>query len=107
MNDESKKDVTRKDMLTIPIALCVLALIVRSWRLMFIPILSVFASLATSFTLMYPIANTVLQFNPFAPNIMVSITIAMSIDYSLFLLTRWREECEKFIKFGKPIDIGL
>jgi hypothetical protein len=34
----------------------------------------------------------------FAPSIMVSIAIALSIDYSLFLLTRYREEKLKLLE---------
>ena len=55
MNEESRKDVERKDVLTIPLALCVLALIIRSWRLMFIPLLTFGVSICTSFSVMRPV----------------------------------------------------
>lgn len=55
MNAESRKDVEKKDTLTIPIALCVLALIVRSWRLMFIPLLTFGTSICAAFSLMRPV----------------------------------------------------
>ena len=97
MNEESKKDVEKKDVITIPIALCVLAIIVRSWRLMFIPILTFGISICASFSIMRPFTN-VLDVSPFAPSIMMSVSIAMSIDYSLFLLTRYREEVENKMK---------
>eukprot|EP01083_Nonionella_stella_P316351 1146592_1 len=95
MNAESRKDVEKKDTLTIPIALCVLALIIRSWRLMFIPLLTFGTSICASFSVMRPFAEHVLDVNPFCPSIMMSVTIAMSIDYSLFLLSRYREEIER------------
>eukprot|EP01083_Nonionella_stella_P265644 899615_1 len=101
MNAESRKDVTKKDTLTIPIALCVLALIIRSWRLMFIPLLTFGTSICTSFAIMRPFAEYVLDVNPFCPSIMMSVTIAMSIDYSLFLLSRYREEVERNIVIAK------
>merc|ERR1719361_1175943 len=95
MNAESRKDVEKKDTLTIPIALCVLALIIRSWRLMFIPLVTFLVSICASFSVMRPFAEFVLDVNPFCPSIMMSVTIAMSIDYSLFLLSRYREEIER------------
>ena len=55
MNEESRKDVERKDTLTIPLALCVLALIIRSWRLMFIPLLTFGVSICCAFSLMRPV----------------------------------------------------
>ncbi len=51
MNAESRKDVEKKDTLTIPIALCVLALIIRSWRLMFIPLVTFGTSICAAFSL--------------------------------------------------------
>jgi len=95
MNQESRKDVERKDTLTIPIALCVLAFVIRSWRLMFIPLITFAVSICASFSVMRPFAEHVLDVNPFCPSIMMSVTIAMSIDYSLFLLSRYREEVER------------
>ena len=62
MNEESRKDVERKDTLTIPLALCVLALIIRSWRLMFIPLLTFGASICTSFSVMRPVKIIIMRF---------------------------------------------
>ncbi|ETO19442.1 hypothetical protein RFI_17788 [Reticulomyxa filosa] len=53
---------------------------------------------------MRPVAEYGFNVNPFAPSIMMSVTVAMSIDYSLFLLTRFREEIEKQIKHGRTVD---
>ena len=41
---------------------------------------------------MVPIAKYGMTVASFTPNIMMSLILAMSIDYSLFLLTRFREE---------------
>lgn len=37
----------------------------------------------------------------FAPNIMMSLSIAMSIDYSLFLLTRFRDDFKRLVREGR------
>eukprot|EP01084_Bolivina_argentea_P128139 226542_1 len=95
MNAESRKDVEKKDTLTIPIALCVLALIIRSWRLMFIPVACFTVSICASFSILRPFAEYVMDISPFCPAIMMAVTIAMSIDYSLFLLSRFVEEIER------------
>ncbi len=90
MSEESRSDVEQKDVITIPLALAVLAAVVRSWRVMFIPLICVIISVMASFSIMLPVAVSLMDVNPFTPSIMMSVTVAMSIDYSLFLLTRFR-----------------
>jgi uncharacterized membrane protein YdfJ with MMPL/SSD domain len=41
---------------------------------------------------MYPIAKYVVRVTQFTPSLMMSLIIAMSIDYSLFLLSRFLED---------------
>jgi uncharacterized membrane protein YdfJ with MMPL/SSD domain len=94
MSETVEKDMATMDMIVIPIALVVLAFVLRSLRLMIIPILSMVISILTSFFFMYPIALALDIFS-FVPSIMMSLVIALSIDYSLFLLTRYREEILK------------
>ncbi len=91
MREATEEDMTRMDIIVIPLALLVLAIFLRSIKLMIIPILSMGLSILTSFLVMYPIAKTWDIFS-FVPSIMMSLVIALSIDYSLFLLTRYREE---------------
>ncbi|NPD89851.1 MAG: MMPL family transporter [Asgard group archaeon] len=91
MREATEEDMTKMDIIVIPLALLVLAIVIRSIKLMIIPILSMGLSVLTSFLIMYPIAITWDIFS-FVPSIMMSLVIALSIDYSLFLLTRYREE---------------
>lgn len=93
----SEKDFITMDGVVLPVALIVLALYLRNLRMMVIPLASVGLTLLTSFTIMYPIALYGMTVASFAPSIMVSTAIALSIDYSLFLLTRYREERLKMI----------
>lgn len=82
-----------------PIALLVLALVLRSFRLLIIPVMNISASILTSFLIVYGVAQR-MSIISFAPSLMMSLTIAMSIDYSLFQLTRYREE----LKMGSNIN---
>ncbi|ETO19015.1 hypothetical protein RFI_18223, partial [Reticulomyxa filosa] len=88
MTTASREDVEGKEVYTIPLALAVLAVVVGTWRTI----------------VMRPVAEYGFTVNPFAPSLMMSVTIAMSIDYSLFLLTRFREEIEKQQSQGKKLD---
>ena len=92
-----KRDLIVGDSISLPIALFVLCLVLRSLRLVVLPIVSIAMGTFVSFLVMLPIAKATIV-SIVAPNLMMCITTAMSIDYSLFLLSRYREE----MKLGVP-----
>eukprot|EP00912_Choanoflagellata_sp_UC4_P001158 UC4_evm1s721 len=87
----TERDMVRGDGISIPVATLVIAIVLRSWRLLIIPLITGPISLVTSFSIMYGV-STKIDVISFAPSVMMSVTIAMSIDYSLFLLSRYKEE---------------
>lgn len=86
----AEEDLGKVDAIVLPLAMIVLAFILKSARLMLIPICCVGVSASTSFCIMYLI-TLVYEVNAITPTLMMSILIAMNIDYSLFLLSRYRE----------------
>jgi len=83
--------LTSSEAIAFPLALIVLAIMLKSVRLLIIPLMCILSSLLISFLIMWPVAISynVIQF---CPSVMSSVTLALSIDYSLFLLSRFREE---------------
>ena len=75
----------------LPIAILILGYNIRSWRHMGIVLLNLICAFLLAFSLLLPIAQT-RSINPFAPTIMLSLGIAICFDYSLFMLSRFREE---------------
>lgn len=91
VQEGTEHDIMLMDGIAFPIALLILAFVLRSVRLLIIPVLCIAVSILTSFSLVLPIALSTMMVS-FTPSLMMSTTIAMSIDYSLFLLSRFREE---------------
>ena len=87
----AENDMKVMDMVALPIALVVLVVVVRSSIVMLVPIAAVGATVAASFGVMYGVASR-WDVPAFCPAVMMSIIVAMSIDYSLFMLTRFHEE---------------
>eukprot|EP00049_Salpingoeca_infusionum_P022360 m.6295 g.6295 ORF g.6295 m.6295 type:complete len:854 (+) comp5144_c0_seq1:67-2628(+) len=90
----TEHDLLLMDGIAFPVALITLAWVLKSARLLILPVLSMFCSILLAFTIMYPVALSMPVIS-FAPSMMMSATIAMSIDYSLFLLSRYREELKR------------
>ena len=85
-----ESDLSSMDRTILPLSLLILSLVLRSLKIMIIPIITIVTTIVFSFGIMYPIALTT-QVVSFTSSIMMTLTIAMSIDYSLFLLSRLKE----------------
>jgi hypothetical protein len=79
------------DAVVLPIALFILGCNLRSYRHVLVAIVSLGCTLLLALAILVPIANTV-TINPFAPSILLTLGIAVCFDYSLFMLSRYREE---------------
>jgi len=85
-------DTEQSEIITLPIALVVLAYVVGPGFII------IFITLPISFCVLMLVlsifANT-MAFPTFSPPIFISLLVAMSIDYTLFLLARYKEEIQK------------
>jgi predicted RND superfamily exporter protein len=88
------KNMGMIDAICIPVGLCIFAVAVRTSPFtMLVPLLTLILSLAGGLGLSAPLHPT-LTITAFAPEMMMSVVIALSMDFSLFLLSRIREQKE-------------
>jgi len=78
--------------LTMPIALGILAAMVNNIRLVLCTLVNLGAAMLAAILVMYPISGDIIQCSTVAPSLMVATALAVSIDYSLFLLSRFQKE---------------
>ena len=83
-------DAAKADVFVIPVAFIILALFLQSTRLMIVPLISIAVCLGSAFSICYAIAQA-MSVQSTTPQLMMSATLAMNIDYNLFLLMRYRE----------------
>lgn len=86
-----QKDMGLMDGIVIPIAVLIMAMTVRSLRLMILPVACIGLTLVVSFASMY-FVTFAMAVSVTTPSLMMSLSIAMSIDYSLFIAARYVEE---------------
>ena len=91
MIKNSSSDLERMDAVVLPLSMLLLAFILGSLRLLLASICCLLSAMAISFGVMYLITFGMDIFAS-APSLMMSLMIAMSIDYGLFLLSRYSEE---------------
>ncbi|RNF25992.1 MmpL efflux pump [Trypanosoma conorhini] len=85
------EDLVRVDAISLPMAFLVLTCCLGSARLLLVPFLALPCTVSIAFSIMYPI-SFFLEVSSFAPELTLGVVAALSIDYSLFILTRFREQ---------------
>ena len=98
------KDASKADMIVIPVAFLILALFLGSFRLMLLPLVTIGACVGTAFALCYPIAKS-MSVQSTTPQLMMSATLALNIDYNLFLLMRFQENIKLGMSFGENMRL--
>jgi RND superfamily putative drug exporter len=94
MQEIASHDLERGEMIGIPIALIILVIVFGSFTAALIPIvLAIFSIIiAIGLTALF---GQVFQFSFFVTNVITMMGLAVGIDYSLFIVSRFREERER------------
>eukprot|EP00754_Rhynchopus_humris_P023794 Rhum_TRINITY_DN14849_c0_g1::Rhum_TRINITY_DN14849_c0_g1_i3::g.119969::m.119969/K06994/K06994; putative drug exporter of the RND superfamily len=90
LDGKAVESLRRVEMLVLPVAFVILAYFLQRVQLLLVPLCCVALSLGAAFSCALPLAE-VWSVSSDTPEIMVSTAVALSIDYSLFLLTRLLE----------------
>jgi len=96
----------RNDIIVLPIALFILIWAIGSWRMLPVTIFCFSASLCISLASLVWISEVFDKVLMIVPSVMQGLTIAMNIDYSLFLFSRYIEE-RKTKSHVKAVDEAL
>lgn len=107
LNDISQTtmhDMEKTELIVFPIAMLILAYIVGNLPLMILPFIAMPCTILASFSLMYGV-STIMDVISFAPSIMLSISVALGIDYCMFLLVRVQEAYHKYGNMDDAIKL--
>lgn len=91
LNVHSKEDATRAELIVVPILLLVLLVVFRSVTATLVPLLMAGSALGISSAFGY-LATRVTEISILYSNIVSMIGLAVAVDYSLFIIKRYREE---------------
>jgi len=94
INKLVKSDVTKIEIITIPIVLLLLTLFFKSFIIALTPIfVSLFAIIFSFFSV--SIISNFIDINIFAVNIITGLGLGLAVDYSILIVKRFKEELDK------------
>ena len=99
----AESDLVTGETIGVAIALIILALVFGAVVSAFIPIILAVAAIFTAIGLT-AIVGQVMELNEFVPNILSMMGLAVGIDYSLFILSRYKEERERGLDKNAAIE---
>jgi RND superfamily putative drug exporter len=92
MLDSTMKDLSLIEPITIAIIIILMGLLFRSVLTPFLPLGAVGVALGISYALVFVIGSTVAQIDSNVLTILFAILMGVGTDYSIFIVTRYREE---------------
>lgn len=103
-SDDAIAQIIKIDVFTMPVAFALLGYMVRSWRLLLIAAINTGITLAFAFAFLAWFADVTGKRPLTTTSSLVEVLgLAMSIDYSLFLLRRFRDE----LKNGRDVEYAI
>ncbi len=88
---QASEDLTRGELLAFPVLLALALLFFRGIAAAVLPLAVGVLSVLTTFALLR-VVNVGIDLSPFALNLVIAAGLGLAIDYSLFLVARFREE---------------
>jgi uncharacterized membrane protein YdfJ with MMPL/SSD domain len=94
VGDQVTEDLARAEMLAAPLLLLLSVFVFRALVAGLLPVVVGMGTVLTTFLLMRGV-NSVESMSPYALNLVIGLGLGLAIDYSLFVVSRFREEMEK------------
>ena len=101
--EQSEKDLQKAELVSLPIVALVLILVFASLVAAGMPLLVAGLAIPSSLALVYIVAQQV-EMSIFVLNIATMLGLALAIDYSLFIVSRFREELRRGRTVGEAVE---
>ena len=103
---QSEKDLQKAEVVSLPIAALVLILVFASVVAAGLPLAVAGLAIPSSLALIYLVAQQV-EMSIFVLNIATMLGLALAIDYSLFIVSRYREELRRGRTVGEAVERSI
>jgi uncharacterized membrane protein YdfJ with MMPL/SSD domain len=103
---QSEEDLQKAEVVSLPIAALVLILVFASIVAAGMPLFVAGLAIPSSLALIYIVAQQV-EMSIFVLNIATMLGLALAIDYSLFIVSRYREELRRGRSVGEAVERAI
>src|SRR5206468_3887516 len=100
--EQSEKDLQKAEFVSLPVVAIVLLLVFASLAAAGMPLLVAGLAIPSSLALVYLVAQQI-EMSIFVLNIATMLGLALAIDYSLFIVSRYREELRRGRSVGEAV----
>jgi putative drug exporter of the RND superfamily len=104
--EQSEEDLQRAEIVSLPIAAVILILVFASVVAAGMPLLVAGLAIPSSLALIYLVAGA-MEMSIFVLNIATMLGLALAIDYSLFIVSRYREELRRGRSVGEAVERAI
>jgi putative drug exporter of the RND superfamily len=101
--EQSEKDLQKAEVVSLPVVALVLVLVFASLIAAGMPLLVAGLAIPSSLALIYVVAQGI-EMSIFVLNIATMLGLALAIDYSLFIVSRYREELRRGRSVGDAVE---
>jgi len=99
--DQVETDLTKGEAITLPLSLLVMVLVFGGFLSASMPIIGAIASIGSGMAMMYG-ASYLMNLDSYVVNVLTVIGLALSIDYGLLVVSRFREELKREVANTRP-----
>ena len=103
---QSEEDLQKAEIVSLPIAALVLILVFASVIAAGMPLLVAGLAIPSSLALIYLVGQQI-EMSIFVLNIATMLGLALAIDYSLFIVSRYREELRRGRSVGEAVERSI
>jgi len=101
--EQSERDLQKAELVSLPVVALVLVLVFASLIAAGMPLLVAGLAIPSSLALVYLVAQQI-EMSIFVLNIATMLGLALAIDYSLFIVSRFREELRRGRSVGDAVE---
>jgi putative drug exporter of the RND superfamily len=105
-NVQSEEDLQRAEIVSLPIVLLILVIVFASLVAAGLPLLVAGLAIPTTIGLVFVVAHFTTM-SIYVVNVATMLGLALAIDYSLFLVSRFREELRKGRQVGDAVEVAV
>ncbi|CAN5645418.1 MMPL family transporter [soil metagenome] len=106
VNEQSEADLQRAELVSLPLALLILLLVFASLSAAVMPLLVAGLAIPSALALIYLLGQQV-EMSIYVINVATMLGLALAIDYSLFLVSRFREELARGRSVAAAVETAM